>query len=149
MVPIYVRPGRYGFGAFAATSVEAGTVIWQDCGPEDPTVVRLSRESGLRIHENGLPVRKWATAEIDGTWLLAVDGSQFFNHRSDDSPEADTSTCPDCGCVYATRHIASGSELMCDYRVDDYAVHEKLDHSLATGRPRPSTHPCPICENKR
>lgn len=149
LVPITVAPAAYGYGAFAAVDIPAGVVLWRDGGPDDPTVVRLTHANALAAEAAGVPVRRWATQDLDGTWLLAVDGSQFFNHHPDDAPDANTATCWSCGCVYSTRPIPAGTELRCDYRVDDAAAAEKLPAELSAGHPGIPALACPQCPPAR
>lgn len=147
-VPIQVRVSKYGYGAYAASDIPAGALLWWVDGDSDPTVIRLSDTGAAAANDSGIPVRRWATQEPDGTWLLSVDGSQFFNHCSDDDPAANTATCQLCGCVYSTVDICTGTELRCDYRVGDVAVNEKLEPAVSAGRPTVSQVPCPLCEQR-
>ena len=130
--PLLVRPSEYGHGTFAATPIPAGTLIWTG-EPDDPTVLSLSQDQVTMMELIRFPARRWATKNADGTWLLAIDGSQFMNHRADADPDANTVTCRACGAVSAVRDISEGEEVRCDYTVDDHAVADKVDGLVLLG----------------
>lgn len=128
-MPINVRSSVHGHGTYAAAFIPAGTLIWShdpDSAELDPTVLTFTDEQAAVVAANGLPVHRWATRSRNGTWALAVDGSQFMNHRTQTDPDRNTVICEGCGSVIAVRDIPVGEEIRCDYEVDDTGVGEKI-----------------------
>lgn len=139
-VAIRVQPSEYGSGTFAAEPIPAGALIWnQPVG--DPTVLLLTRAQARAADSAGVPVLRWAPADPDGTYRLAVDGSQFMNHKDPADPGANTITCPACGAVTASRDIGPGEQIYCDYTADDADVAIKVA-GLVPPKSRPRHPAC-------
>lgn len=110
LVRTYLGPSAvHGIGLFAAEPIPAGTTIWRF----DPRIDRRF----TRAERDALPeparsfLRRYSYPEGPGgeTWLLDGDNARFMNHS--DAPNTDSAAD-----TVATRDIAEGEELLCDYR---------------------------------
>ena len=115
MMTVRVRLGIspiHGIGVFAVDPIPRGTVTW-----------RLSQWD-QQFSDTDLAAMDPAARECiahhiyrhDDRWVLCFDAGRFMNH--DDQPNTDASS-PVINT--ATRDIAAGEELTCDYAVFDDA----------------------------
>lgn len=103
----------HGLGLFAAEAIPAGTVIWQ----LDPLFDRVFTVEEL----TGRPplVREFIEHYCEyfpetGELVLSCDGDRYTNHSDDPNTRVDGENRPDAR-VIATRDIAAGEEITCDY----------------------------------
>ena len=114
LVPTTVEASPiHGLGLFAAAPIAAGTVIWQ----LDPLLDRVFLVEEL----NGRPphIREFIEHFCEyfpetGELVLSGDGDRFTNHSDDPNSRVDGENRPDAR-VIATRDIAAGEEITCDY----------------------------------
>jgi SET domain-containing protein len=99
----------HGIGLFAAEPIAKGTVIWRFDARVDR---RLTKEEREDLPEPARSfVAKYSYPEFVGSDVHFIDGddARFMNHS--DTPNTDCQVD-----TIATRHIAVGEELLCDYR---------------------------------
>jgi SET domain-containing protein len=101
--------GVHGIGLFAAEQIPSGTVIWRFDARIDRCFTEVER---LALPE---PARSFAAIysypEFVGSENYNLDGdnARFMNHSESPNTDCEIDTI-------ATRDIASGEELLCDYR---------------------------------
>lgn len=111
IVPTYVGPSKIeGVGIFAAEPIAAGSVIWVlnetlDLLLSEADLERLPQLQKTFIERYGYP-----HMTREGITVLEFDNGRFMNH--DPSPNTDF-TDPETG--WATRDIAPGEEITCNY----------------------------------
>ncbi len=114
-----------GIGLFAAEPIPAGTVTWRFMTSFD----QLFSDAEFAV----LPEPVRACLETYGylhapsaLWVLCLDNARFMNHADDPN----TAGVHDNGAIdgydIATRDIAEGEELTCDYRQFDGSFAKKL-----------------------
>ena len=116
-LPLLVTNLPSGLRTVAAGDIPAGTLIWS-APAGDETVFTMSETQAWAVVAAGVPVRQWSMPAEDGQYVVAFDGSQFMQHRSDQDTSANTLTCPACGAVTASRPIVAGEEVCRDRAVD-------------------------------
>src|SRR5262245_14008058 len=114
----------HGIGLFAAEHIAKGTVTWRFVEGFD---LRL-RESEVAALSSAAREQVLKYAYFDeqlGVYELCSDDARFFNHA--DQPNT-ASMMPSTGghIDVATRDIAIGEELTCDYRTFDRDWKTKL-----------------------
>ena len=134
IVPTYVAPSEIeGVGIFATSAIKAGTAIWE---LSDDLDLLLTREQLARLPELQRSfIERYGYPHMSEPHLtvLEFDNGRFMNHSP--SPNTDF-TRPDVG--YATRDIAAGEELTCDYREFDPSFTMQPGRSfLTTAEPDP------------
>ncbi|MBA2125389.1 SET domain-containing protein-lysine N-methyltransferase [Hyphomicrobium methylovorum] len=114
-----------GIGLFAAEDIKKGTVTWRFV----PEFDRLFR--GDEIHALPEPARSNLLDHVylddaSGLYVLCADNARFMNHADDPN----TAGVHEAGAVegydVATRDIAAGEELTCDYQSFDADANRKL-----------------------
>ncbi|OYW56408.1 MAG: SET domain-containing protein-lysine N-methyltransferase [Hyphomicrobium sp. 32-62-53] len=114
-----------GTGLFAAEPIKAGTVTWRFVPGFDqlfsaeqiaalPDVAREAIETYTYVHE------------ASGHYVYCLDNARFMNHADDPNTAGVHVDGAIEGYDVATRDIAEGEELTCDYRVFDAGYQRKL-----------------------
>jgi len=100
----------HGFGVFAREAVPAGTRVWQFHPKLDIT---FSPEEFAALPENVREELEWHMyePEVGGAFYYEATMGKYMNHSR--TPNVDFS---EVGVGIATRDIAAGEELTCDYR---------------------------------
>ena len=109
-----------GVGVFAAEPITKGTKVWRF----EPGLDRLLSEDDIAHWPDAardfLGRYAYVNDERPGIFVLDGDHGRFMNHA--DTPNTDYA---DPAAGYATRDIAAGEELTCDYG-QFYASHDFL-----------------------
>jgi SET domain-containing protein len=114
-----------GIGLFAAEPIKAGTVTWRFLEGYDqlfsaeqiaglPMVAREAIETYTYLHRQG------------GLYVYCLDNARFMNHADDPNTAGVHVDGAIEGYDIATRDIAEGEELTCDYRLFDGNYGKKL-----------------------
>jgi hypothetical protein len=114
-----------GIGLFAAEPIKAGTVTWRFLDGYDqcftaeqiaalPAVAREAIETYTYLHQPG------------GLYVYCLDNARFMNHADDPNTAGVHVDGAIEGYDIATRDIAEGEELTCDYRLFDGNYRRKL-----------------------
>jgi SET domain-containing protein len=114
-----------GIGLFAAENIPKGTVTWRFM----PAYDRLLTEADIDMLPEPARSNILDHVYLDATsnqFVLCADNARFMNHADDPN----TSGVHEAGSIegfdVATRDIAAGEELTCDYRTFDAHVDLKL-----------------------
>lgn len=114
-----------GIGLFADEDIKMGTVTWRFM----PAYDRLLSEADISDLPEPARSNILDHAYLDATsglFVLCADNARFMNYADDPN----TSGVHDAGSIegydIATRDIAAGEELTCDYRTFDAHVGVKL-----------------------
>jgi SET domain-containing protein len=114
-----------GMGLFADQAIPKGTVTWRFM----PGLDRLLTEDEM----NALPEPARSSLldhtyrdAASGLFVLCADNARFMNHAEDPNTAGVHEPCAIEGYDVATRDIAAGEELTCDYRTFDAHVDFKL-----------------------
>lgn len=109
----YVAPSAIeGLGVFAAEPIAKGAIIWRfDTNFERLLKADFAAELPAHIGEY-IDRYSYPMKDDPNTLVLEIDNGRFMNHN-EDTPNTDFKSW-DYG--YATRDIALGEELTCDYR---------------------------------
>jgi SET domain-containing protein len=111
VVRTYVAPsGIEGLGVFAAEAVEAGAVLWRPDPRFDLAIAEAERDAGPPALKDLLDRYSYPCPLRPGTLIYETDNGRFMNHS--DEPNTDFSRE---GKGVATRAIAPGEEITCDY----------------------------------
>jgi len=110
LVPTYVAPSAIeGLGLYAARPIAKGTTIWRF----DPLLDLICPEGHLASYPPGTQdfLRKYGYVQrgTAGYRVLDGDNGRFMNH----SEQANTDNRGESS--FATRDIAAGEEITCDY----------------------------------
>ncbi|HUA51776.1 MAG TPA: SET domain-containing protein [Candidatus Sulfotelmatobacter sp.] len=99
----------HGIGLYAAEPIARGTVIWRFDERVDRRLTKQQRESLPEPARSF--VAKYSYPESVGSDVHFMDGdhARFMNHSDDPNTDCTVDTI-------ATRDIAEGEELLCDYR---------------------------------
>lgn len=114
-----------GTGLFAAERIKAGTVTWRFMPGFDqlftseqiaalPDVARVAIETYTYVHSSS------------GLYVYCLDNARFMNHADVPNTAGVHSDGAIEGYDVATRDIAEGEELTCDYRLFDAGFARKL-----------------------
>lgn len=114
-----------GIGLFAAQPIAAGTVTWRFMPGFDqlfsaeaiaglPAVARSALETYTYVHP------------ASGLYVYCLDNARFMNHADDPNTAGVHQDGAIEGYDIATRDIAEGEELTCDYRLFDAGFRGKL-----------------------
>jgi SET domain-containing protein len=100
----------HGLGVMAAEPVRAGQPIWR-FEPDLDLVLPLARLEGLPpAFRAYLDTYAYAAPEFPGSVVLSCDHAKFLNHAEDPNTEIRGRE------TFASRDIAVGQEITCDYR---------------------------------
>ncbi|MGI3899999.1 MAG: SET domain-containing protein [Janthinobacterium lividum] len=112
MFLIHTRVGPspiHGIGVFAVRAVPEGTVVWR----YDPAFDRIVTDDEVTRSPAGfrayLDAYAYPAADLDGAIVLCCDHAKFLNH----SETPNTAERPFLSV--ASRPIAAGEEITCDY----------------------------------
>lgn len=114
-----------GIGLFAAEPVKAGTKTWTFMPGFDqlysaeqiahlPPAARATMETYCYLHEDS------------GRYVFCLDNARFMNHADNPNTAGVHAGGAIDGYDIATRDIAEGEELTCDYRLFDATYRAKL-----------------------
>lgn len=121
LVRTEVRPSPiHGLGLFALEPIPAGTVVWRFV-PEFDCLIGIDQVVGVPDVVQEF-FDKYVALD-GGTYLLEADDSRFMNHSGSPNLVTGKGTEP----MVASRDIAAGEELTCDYRVFDEPT-RRYDH---------------------
>jgi uncharacterized protein len=99
-----------GVGVFAAAPIRKGTLIWQ-LNTDFDRLIPAERYDAMPAHMRELIDRyAYPSPDKPGYLVYEVDNGRFMNHS--DAPNTDFSA--DGGGI-ATRDIAAGEEITCNY----------------------------------
>ena len=101
----------HGVGVFARDAVPAGTVVWRFEAGFDRVVTAAERGAAPAAFRAFLDAYAYPSADLQGAILLCCDDARFLNH----SAAPNTAERPFESV--ASRPIAAGEEITCDYGV--------------------------------
>jgi SET domain-containing protein len=103
-----------GVGIFAAEPIKAGDVIWR-LEPKFDVFLSEADIEGLPPHMQDF-VAKYSYPHMrkPGIWILEADNGRFMNHS--ETPNTDFTGFEE---GFATRDIAAGEEIVCNYHEFD------------------------------
>jgi SET domain-containing protein len=114
-----------GIGLFAAENIKKGTVTWRFMAGFDRLLTEAEIEALPEPAKSNILDHTYLDA-ASGLFVLCADNARFMNHA--DQPN--TAGVHEPGAIegydVATRDIAAGEELTCDYRTFDAHVDVKL-----------------------
>ena len=111
IIPTYVGPSEIeGVGIFAGASIKAGTAIWVLEDRFDLVVPLAELEELPELQRNFIERYGYPHMTRPGQIVLEFDNGRFMNHS--DSPNTDFQKP---NMAWATRDIAEGEEITCDY----------------------------------
>jgi SET domain-containing protein len=114
-----------GMGLFAAEDIKAGTVTWRFVSGFDRF---FSADEIAALPEPARTdlINHTYVDAATGRHVLCLDNARFMNHADNPNTRGVHSDGTIEGYDIATRDIARGEELTCDYRQFDAAFKEKL-----------------------
>jgi SET domain-containing protein len=114
-----------GIGLFAAEDIPKGTVTWRFMPAYDRLLTQADIDNLPEPARSNILDHVYLDA-ASGQFVLCADNARFMNHA--DNPN--TAGVHESGSIegfdVATRDIAAGEELTCDYRTFDAHVDLKL-----------------------
>lgn len=115
----------HGIGLFAAEPIREGTPTWRFTAGIDQAI---HPEIVDRLPEEARPVfLTYAYLDIQtGLYVLCADDARFMNHSDEPNVRGDYDLDGVFGVDVASRDIAAGEELLCDYRTFDRIDREAL-----------------------
>ncbi|WP_428407486.1 SET domain-containing protein [Hyphococcus sp.] len=138
LVPTYVAPSDVeGVGVFASETIKKGTLIWR----YEPDFDRLVPAAWLNEQTPMMQefLRKYAYPAHDRPDMLVIeiDNGRFMNHTLE--PNTDFTRVIE---GYATRDIAPGEELLCNYAEFDpeFALMPSMVAAFATKKAMSNGH---------
>lgn len=99
-----------GIGVFAAEPIKAGDVIWRLEPKFDVLLTSQEIETWPAHMDDFLDRYCYPHREVPDTWVLELDNGRFMNHSA--SPNTNFE---EFYVGYATRDIAPGEEITCNY----------------------------------
>jgi SET domain-containing protein len=117
-----------GIGLFAAEDIPKGTVTWCFMGDFDRLLSQDEIDSLPEPARSNLLDHVYLH-EASGAYVLCADNARFMNHANEPNTEGVHAPGAIEGYDVATRDIAAGEELTCDYRTFDAHVERKLGFS--------------------
>jgi SET domain-containing protein len=106
----YVGPSSiHGTGIFAAEAIATGTEVWRYHPQFDIVVMRHYADMLPASTQEFLRMYAYPSELVGGNLLLDGDNGRFMNHSSDPN------TTNSGWISYASRDIAEGEEITCDY----------------------------------
>lgn len=100
----------HGLGVFAKENIKEGAIVWR-FNPVIDREIPYDAISDLPVHSRRQIMNHASFIPNRNIFLLGCDGDYFMNHSDDPS------LMDDGEMMFATRDIAIGEELTCDYRV--------------------------------
>jgi SET domain-containing protein len=117
-----------GIGLFAGEDIPAGTVTWRFVPGFDQLFTELQIASLPEPARSELLTYTYKHPET-GCYVYCLDNARFMNHAGDANTRGVHSDGTIDGYDIATRDIAEGEELTCDYFTFDGNVAAKLGES--------------------
>lgn len=114
-----------GIGLFAAEPIEKGTVTWRFLPGFDRQFTMAEIEA-LPEPARSETLRHVYAHASSGTFVLCIDNARFMNHADEPNTCGVHSDGAVEGYDVATRDIAEGEELTCDYHTFDASFRDKL-----------------------
>lgn len=109
LVKTYLAPsGVHGIGLFAAEPIAKGTVIWRFDERVDRRFTKAEREALPEPARSFLKTYSYPEEVGSEVYFLDGDHARFMNHSAAPNTDCEVDTV-------ATRDIAAGEELLCDY----------------------------------
>ena len=99
----------HGIGLYAAEPIAQGTVIWRFDDRIDRRLTRQERETLPEPARSFVATYAYPEAVGSDVYVLDGDHARFMNHSDRPNTDCEIDTI-------ATRDIAEGEELLCDYR---------------------------------
>jgi SET domain-containing protein len=113
-----------GVGVFAAEPIASGTLLWRFDDEFDRLIPVEKYRSAEPLVKQLLDRYAYPSPDKPGFIVYETDNGRFMNHSGD--PNSDFS---DEGGARATRDIAAGEEITCNYG-DFYGAFELLPHAV-------------------
>ena len=114
-----------GIGLFATAPIAKGAVTWRFMQEFDQLFTRAQIDS-LPEPARAELLRYVYLHEDSDQYVFCLDNARFMNHTGDPNTRGVTPADEPYGYDLATRDIAAGEELTCDYREFDGAHAAKL-----------------------
>lgn len=110
LVPTYVAPSAIqGLGLFAVEPIAAGTPVWRFTPPFDQLLDIEDVRRAPAAFRHFFDTYCYVSHDFPGRYVLSCDHAKFINH-------ADAPNMASEGTIsVATRDIAAGEEITCDY----------------------------------
>ncbi len=105
-------PGK-GMGVFSVNAVKQGDIVWLSDPYFDITIPDSEVKKMAPVQQEYLNRYAYTTPETPDMWELDVDNGRFMNHSRNPN------TAYNLEKGWATRDIAAGEEITCDYRSFD------------------------------
>jgi hypothetical protein len=114
-VRTYVGPSKlHGLGLFAAEDIEKDAIIWRFTPGVDSVLTQEQVDALSPVERDAVLhfAYKW-----EGQYFYCADGAKYMNHAGADANTGNGELDADQwgGPTIATRAIAAGEELTCDY----------------------------------
>jgi SET domain-containing protein len=129
LVSTYVAASEIeGVGVFAATPIRKGELIWRLAPDFDRMVPADAYDALPEVMKELLDRYAYPSPDRPGYLVYEVDNGRFMNHA--DTPNTDFSAY---GGGWATRDIAAGEELTCNYHefYDGFELHPQPERAAA------------------
>lgn len=114
-----------GIGLFAGEAIAKGTVTWRFMAGYDRMLTAREIAGIPEPARSSLLDHAYLDAAT-GLFVLCIDNARFMNHADDPNTAGVHENGGIDGHDVATRDIAEGEELTCDYRIFDANVTLKL-----------------------
>lgn len=114
-----------GIGLFAAEPIKAGTVTWRFHHGFDQTFTKEQIASLPGVVREAIETYTYLHRE-SGLFVYCLDNARFMNHDNNPNTAGVHSDGAIEGYDVATRDIAEGDELTCDYRLFDAGFAKKI-----------------------
>ncbi len=101
-------PGK-GVGVFSVNAVKKGDIVWKIDDNFTKFYTQEQVDAMLPVQKKFIEKYAYVVPGKEGIWELDLDNGRFMNH--DNNPN----TAYDDYTGWATRDIAAGEELTCDY----------------------------------
>ena len=99
----------HGIGLFAAEPIAKGTLIWRFDARIDRRLSKDERQALAEPARSFVATYSYPERVGSDVYLLDGDHARFMNHSATPNTDCEVDTI-------ATRDIAAGEELLCDYR---------------------------------
>jgi uncharacterized protein len=114
-----------GIGLFADETIAGGTLIWKFNRLIDLIFTEEQIEE-LALHARE-QIKKYSYRDIHSElYVLCGDDARFFNHSENPNCLDTYESSEKEGITFASRHIAAGEELTCDYGLFDLDFDSRL-----------------------
>lgn len=128
LVKAAVKPSAIaGMGLFAGEFIPRGTIVWKYHAGYDFMVAPEEAEKLPPIIKERFFNYSYLD-KIVNRYVYCVDDARFFNHSDTPNTESVGESDPSLWTTIASRDIAEGEELTCDYREFDASPHHQNLH---------------------